>query len=142
MIHKIKPFATHWWCIFKRDHIISQNKNVTIIRTHIYTQKRHHKQNHNYLGYNEAESSQCFVLVFTYPFFFGTICIVKQNLNVSSRFYVSCLNGHKTKQTMCLLLYNKTDRTLIENWQESEWINERIRATLRVARDLRVFLFR
>ena len=85
---------------------------LKIIRTHIYTQKRHHKQNHNKLRYNEAESSQCFVLVFT---FFGTICIVKQNLNVSSRFYVSCLNGHKTKQTMCLLLYNKTDRTLIEN---------------------------
>ena len=40
-------------------------------------------------------------------------------------FYVLYLNGHKTKQTICLLVYDKTDRTLIENWQESEWMNER-----------------
>ena len=89
---------------------------LKIIRTHIYTQKRHHKQNHNKLRYNEAESSQCFVLVFTYPFFLWYNLHRQTKISMSHpEFYVSCLNGHKTKQTMCLLLYNKTDRTLIEN---------------------------
>ena len=40
--------------------------------------------------------------------------------------------------TVSLLSYDKTDRTLFEDWQESEWMNERSTAL----HEIWVFLFR
>ena len=90
---------------------------------------------------DEAESSHALSLFITSLFFaifasWSSCTLIGERAVFADSVIV---NGHKANFSVVLLLsYNKTDRTLFENWQESEWMNERIA----LHDEISVFLFR